>query len=90
MLLNPNTKWDEKKLKVACAAVFFSMWLEKGLGLVVASFIHNPFEHLCQYFTTIPEIMIVLGVWATGSLVLTVLYQSPPRLRKLCQKSAGW
>lgn len=75
MLLNPNTKRNEKKLKIACACVFFSMWLEKGLGLVVAGFIPNPFEQVREYSPTIPEIMIAIGVWATGFFVLTVLYK---------------
>ena len=75
MLLNPNTKRDEKKLKIACAAVFFSMWLEKGLGLIVAGFIPNPFDQVREYSPTIPEIMIALGVWATGFFVLTILYR---------------
>jgi Ni/Fe-hydrogenase subunit HybB-like protein len=75
MLLNPNTKRDEKKLKIACAAVFFSMWLEKGLGLIVAGFIPNPFDQVREYSPSIPEIMIALGVWATGFFVLTVLYK---------------
>jgi molybdopterin-containing oxidoreductase family membrane subunit len=75
MLLNPNTKRDEKKLKIACAAVFFSMWLEKGLGLIVAGFIPNPFDQVRQYLPTIPEIMIALGVRATGFFVLTILFR---------------
>jgi len=75
LLLNPNTKRNEKKLKIACACVFFSMWLEKGLGLVVAGFIPNPFEQVREYSPTIPEIMIAIGVWATGFFVLAVLYK---------------
>ena len=75
LLLNPNTKRNEKKLKIACACVFFSMWLEKGLGLVVAGFIPNPFEQVREYSPTIPEVMIAIGVWATGFFVLAVLYK---------------
>ena len=75
LLLNPNTKRDEKKLKIACACVFFSMWLEKGLGLIVGGFIPNPFDQVRQYLPTIPEVMIALGIWATGFFVLTVLYR---------------
>jgi molybdopterin-containing oxidoreductase family membrane subunit len=75
MLLNPNTKRDETKLKITCAAVFISMWLEKGLGLIVAGFIPNPFDQVREYSPSIPEIMIALGVWATGFFVLTVLYK---------------
>jgi molybdopterin-containing oxidoreductase family membrane subunit len=75
LLVNPNTRKTEKTLKIACAAVFGSMWLEKGLGLVVAGFIPNPFEQVKEYSPTIPELMIALGVWATGFFVLTVLYK---------------
>ena len=75
LLINPKTRKDEKTLKIACVCVFSSMWLEKGLGLVVAGFIPNPFEHVNEYAPTIPEIMIGLGIWATGFLVLTILYK---------------
>ncbi|MFP5214017.1 MAG: sulfate reduction electron transfer complex DsrMKJOP subunit DsrP [Acidobacteriota bacterium] len=75
LLINPKTRKDEKTLKIACAAVFVSMWLEKGLGLVVAGFIPNPFEQVREYTPTIPEIMIALGIWATGFFVLSVLYK---------------
>jgi molybdopterin-containing oxidoreductase family membrane subunit len=75
LLINPKTRKDEKTLKIACVCVFTSMWLEKGLGLVVAGFIPNPFEHVNEYAPTIPEIMIGLGIWATGFFVLTILYK---------------
>ncbi len=75
LLINPNTRKNEKTLKIACAAVFLSMWLEKGMGLVIAGFIPNPFDHVREYSPTIPELMIVLGVWATGFFILSVLYK---------------
>ena len=75
LLINPNTRKNEKTLKIACLATFFSMWLEKGLGLVIAGFIPNPFNEIREYAPTIPELMIALGVWATGFFVLTVLYK---------------
>lgn len=75
LLINPNTRKKEKTLKIACLATFFSMWLEKGLGLVIAGFIPNPFNELREYAPTVPELMIALGVWATGFFVLTVLYK---------------
>ena len=75
LLVNPKTRKNEKTLKIACGAVFASMWLEKGLGLVVAGFIPNAFDQVREYAPTIPEIMIALGVWATGIFVLSVLYK---------------
>lgn len=75
LLLNPGTRKNEKMLLAASGCVFLSMWLEKGLGLIVAGFIPNPLDQIREYSPTIPEIMIALGVWATGIFVLTVLYK---------------
>jgi Ni/Fe-hydrogenase subunit HybB-like protein len=75
LLINPKTRENEKTLKIACVAVFLSMWLEKGLGLIVAGFIPNPFEQVREYVPTAPELLIVAAVWATGFLVLTLLYK---------------
>ncbi|MEM5786299.1 MAG: sulfate reduction electron transfer complex DsrMKJOP subunit DsrP [Syntrophobacteraceae bacterium] len=75
LLLNPGTRRNEKMLLAASGCVFLSMWLEKGLGLIVAGFIPNPLDQIREYSPTIPEIMIALGVWATGIFVLTVLYK---------------
>lgn len=75
LLLNPKTRQQESTLKVACAAVFISMLLEKGLGLVIAGFVPNPLDMVTEYMPTLPELMITGGVWATGFFILTVLYK---------------
>jgi len=75
LLLNPKTRRDEKTLAVAAAAVFLSLWIDKGFGLVVGGFIPNPFERITEYWPTMPETLITLGVWAAGILILTVLYK---------------
>ncbi len=75
LLVNPKTRKKEKTLVIACVATFFAMWLEKGIALVVTGFIPNPFEQVTEYMPTPPELMITLGVWATGFLILTVLYK---------------
>ncbi len=75
LLLHPNTRKNEKMLMTSAACVFFSMYIEKGIGLVVAGFIPNPFDQVREYMPSIPELMIALGIWATGFFVLTVLYK---------------
>ncbi|MBE3581165.1 MAG: polysulfide reductase NrfD [Thermoanaerobacteraceae bacterium] len=82
LLINPATRAREKTLLVACAAVFGALWIEKGLGLVIAGFIPNPFERVSEYVPTLPEVLIALGVWATGLLVLTVLYRIVVAVKK--------
>jgi len=39
LLINPATRKNEKTLGITCVAVFVSLWIEKGLGLVVTGFI---------------------------------------------------
>lgn len=75
LLINPRTRDNETTLAAACGAVFVSLWIEKGLGLVVAGFIPNAFKRVTEYAPTVPELLITLGVWATGTLILTFLYK---------------
>lgn len=75
LLLHPGTRKDDTYLGIACAAVFVSLWIEKGLGLVVTGFIPSPLEKVVEYTPTGPEVAITLGVWALGLLILTVLYK---------------
>ncbi|MBC7358829.1 MAG: polysulfide reductase NrfD [Desulfacinum sp.] len=75
LLVPPKFRNNEKLLKVACVAVFFGLWLEKGVGLVVTGFIPNVFDKVTPYVPTVPELGITIGVWATGFLILTILYK---------------
>ena len=75
LLVNPLTRKNEKVLPIALLAVFISAWIDKGMGLVIGGFIPNMFERVTEYTPTGREIMITIGVYAIGSLVLTVLYK---------------
>ena len=75
LLIIPATRRREDTLAVACGAVIISTWIDKGFGLVVGGFIPNPFERVFEYWPTLPEILISVGVWATGFFVLTILYR---------------
>ena len=75
LLINPTTRHREDLLVLACAAVFISIWIDKGLGLIVPGFIPSPLTEVFEYFPTAPEVAITLGVWALGFLILTVLYK---------------
>jgi Ni/Fe-hydrogenase subunit HybB-like protein len=75
LLIIPSTRRNEETLAVACASVIVATWIDKGLGLVIGGFTPNPFERVTPYWPTTPEILITLGVWATGFFILTVLYK---------------
>jgi molybdopterin-containing oxidoreductase family membrane subunit len=73
LLLVPSFRERERLLAMACAMVFLSLWIEKGLGLIVGGFVPSPLGHITAYVPTLPEVSIALGVWAVGGLIVTVL-----------------
>lgn len=75
LLAIPPLRKRETTLALGCIAVFFSCWLEKGAGLIVGGYTPTPFETITPYRPTLPEIGITLGVWATGFLIMTLLYK---------------
>jgi Ni/Fe-hydrogenase subunit HybB-like protein len=75
LLLVPRLRRNETLLAVAAVAVVGSLWIDKGLGMVVTGFVPSPLEHVTEYWPTLREGLIVLGVYALGALVLTVLYK---------------
>ncbi|MDY6971416.1 MAG: NrfD/PsrC family molybdoenzyme membrane anchor subunit [Thermodesulfobacteriota bacterium] len=75
LLIVPATRRNEDTLAVGCGAVIVATWIDKGLGLVVGGFIPNPFDRVTEYWPTVPEVLVTLGIWATGFFVLTVLYK---------------
>lgn len=75
LLVNPVTRRSEGVLAVACVTVFIGTWIDKGLGMISGGFVPSPLHHVNEYAPTIPEIMITIGVYAAGFLVLTALFK---------------
>lgn len=75
LLVVPATRHNETILFFTAIMVFVGLWIDKGLGLVIGGFIPNPLEHVNEYVPTAPEIMITIGVYAIGALILTLLYK---------------
>lgn len=75
LLINPRTRKKESILALASVAVFLSIWIDKGLGLIVPGFIPSPIGEIYEYWPTVPEFFITIGVWALGFLLLTILYK---------------
>jgi molybdopterin-containing oxidoreductase family membrane subunit len=82
MLIPPKFRKNETTLIWACVFVFISLWIDKGFGLVIGGFVPTPFDTVTEYWPTLPETLITLGVWATGFLVLTVLYKVTVSVRE--------
>ncbi|MDF1577500.1 MAG: NrfD/PsrC family molybdoenzyme membrane anchor subunit [Desulfurivibrionaceae bacterium] len=74
-LLFPGMRDTYTKIGWLCGMIFLSLWIDKGLGLVLGGFVPTPMEYITEYYPTGIELMITAAVWATGFFILTILYK---------------
>ena len=82
ILLIPRLRTNDRWLIAACAGIFLSLWIDKGIGLVIGGFIPSPMETITEYSPTLIEILVTTGIWAIGLLILTVLYKTAISIKK--------
>ncbi len=76
LISHPYTRTkSELWLGIGCASIFFSFWLDKGIGFVLGGFVPTPLEEIVEYYPTFNELFITIGIWAAGFFILTVLYK---------------
>ncbi len=75
LLIPSQFRNNPKILPIACVCVFFSLWIEKGISLIVVGFIPSPLETVWEYAPSVIEVGVAAGVWAIGFFVLTLLYR---------------
>ena len=72
LMIHPLRK-NPRFLVPACVMLFASIWIEKGMGLVIPGFIPSPLGEVVEYRPSWVELSVTAGVWAMGFFVLTVL-----------------
>jgi molybdopterin-containing oxidoreductase family membrane subunit len=75
VLLVPRFRQRQHLLAVASAAIIVSVWIEKGMAMVVTGFVPTPLGHVVSYTPTVPELLIAAGIYATGALLVTGFYK---------------
>jgi Ni/Fe-hydrogenase subunit HybB-like protein len=75
LMVFPNIRGNETTLAMTCGLIIITTWIDKGLGLMTGGFVPNPLDRITEYWPTVPEILISLGVFSIGFLILTVLYK---------------
>jgi Ni/Fe-hydrogenase subunit HybB-like protein len=86
LLLLPVSRRKDGVLALASAAVIVSMWIDKGLGLLIPGFIPSPLEGVFEYYPTWREVGITIGVYGVGFLILTILFKVAVEVRKQTSK----
>jgi molybdopterin-containing oxidoreductase family membrane subunit len=75
LLVVPGTRRRESTLAAACAAIFVSIWIDKGMGLIVGGLVPSPLGAVADYVPTVRETMITAGVWAVGAAMVTAFFK---------------
>ena len=73
VLLIPKLRTSSPWLIAACIGIVVSIWIDKGVGLIIGGFVPSPLEEIVGYIPNLNEIMITIGVWSVGILILTLL-----------------
>jgi len=73
LLFMPATLERSWLRPVACVLCIAGIWIEKGLGMVVAGFIPSALHEFVEYTPSMTEWKITAGIWAIGLLVYTAL-----------------
>ncbi len=82
ILLYQQRRPSKKLLIAACTGIVISLWIDKGIGLIIGGFVPSPMEEVVEYFPTFIEITVTLGIWAIGLLILTALLKVAVAVKK--------
>jgi len=82
ILLYQQRRPSKKLLIAACSGIVVSLWIDKGIGLIIGGFVPSPMEEVVEYFPTFIEITVTLGIWAIGLLILTALLKVAVAVKK--------
>ena len=75
LLVQPKIRNNEKFMPIICIMVFVGTWIDKGMGMMAGGFVPSPTHHYNEYVPSAPELMITIGIWCVGFVVITVLFK---------------
>ncbi|MBC8442036.1 MAG: polysulfide reductase NrfD [Deltaproteobacteria bacterium] len=81
-LVIPQLRDNKTMLPFTCAMIFIGAWIDKGLGMISGGFVPSPLHHVTEYAPSGKEIIITLAVYATGFLILTILFKLATQVKE--------
>ena len=88
VLIPTRFRYEKTTMIIGCLAIFISMYIEKGLTFVIGGLSENPFGEIISYYPTVPEIVIIIGVFAIGIFILSLLLKMAMVTKKDCDFEA--
>ncbi|MEA2060443.1 MAG: NrfD/PsrC family molybdoenzyme membrane anchor subunit [Thermodesulfobacteriota bacterium] len=82
LLVIPALRSNVTLLPFTCIMVVIGTWIDKSLGMISGGFVPSPLHHFTEYMPTFKEVVVSLGVFATGFFILTVLFKIASRVKE--------
>jgi molybdopterin-containing oxidoreductase family membrane subunit len=73
LFLFPATRRNVVTLNLGCLLIYASVYIEKGMGLVIPAFTPDVLGEIYEYTPTLHELRIGAAIFSIGFLVFTVL-----------------
>ncbi len=73
LFLIPQTRENYVTLNIGCVLIIIGVYIEKGMGLVIPGLVPDTLGEIYEYSPTGIELLLTMGIWATGLLVYTLL-----------------
>ena len=82
LLVVPALRSNVTLLPFTCIMVVIGTWIDKSLGMISGGFVPSPLHTITEYAPTGKEVIISLGVFATGFFILTILFKLATRVKE--------
>ncbi len=73
LFLIPATRKNVVTLNLGCLLIYFGVYIEKGVGLIIPGFTPSTLGEIYEYTPTFTEVQIAVGIFSMGFLVFTLL-----------------
>ncbi len=78
----PATRDNEALLPLTLVMLVVATWIDKSLGMMIGGFTPNTFEEITVYTPTVPEILVALGIYGIGALIISLLWKIAVDVKK--------
>ena len=73
LFLVPRTRKNFITLNIGAVLIYFGVYIEKGIGLIIPGFTPDVLGEIYEYFPSSTEIFVTIGIFSTGFLIYTIL-----------------
>jgi len=73
LFLIPRTRTNWFTLNLGCGLIYASVYIEKGMGLIIPGLTPDPLGEIYVYTPSLTEILVAAGIFGIGLLVFTLM-----------------